>query len=123
MLRRIVGELQERFPRAGLLVRLDGSFAGSGLLEFLDEVEVDHVVGPPANPVLKQAAEGWLAPMRLHSELTGVTEHVYGERRYAGQTWARERRVIIKAEVVRHEGREPRDNPRFVVTNLRRSPR
>jgi hypothetical protein len=33
------------------------------------------------------------------------------------------RRVIIKAEVVRHPGREPKDNPRFVVTNLRHSPR
>lgn len=28
-----------------------------------------------------------------------------------------------KAEVVRHAGREPKDNPRFVVTNLGHSPR
>ena len=33
------------------------------------------------------------------------------------------RRVVIKAEVVRLAGREPRDNPRFVVTNLRQTPR
>jgi hypothetical protein len=31
--------------------------------------------------------------------------------------------VTIKAEVVRHAGREPKNNPRFVVTNLRHSPR
>jgi len=30
--------------------------------------------------------------------------------------------VIIKAEVVRLPGREPRCNPRFVVTNLREAP-
>jgi len=30
--------------------------------------------------------------------------------------------VIIKAEVVQHPGREPRDNPRFVVTNLHQRP-
>ena len=123
MLKRIVGELQERFPRSRLLVRLDGGFAGPELLEFLDEVLVDYVVGLPANPVLKQAAEALLAPMRLRSELTGATEHVYGECRYAAQTWDRERRVILKAEVVQHEGRERRDNPRFVVTNLKRAPR
>lgn len=29
---------------------------------------------------------------------------------------------MIKAEVVRLEGRTPKDNPRFVVTNLTRSP-
>ena len=32
-------------------------------------------------------------------------------------------RVLIKAEVVRLGDREPRDNPRFVVTNLRQTPR
>src|SRR5918994_92862 len=37
---------------------------------------------------------------------------------YAAKTWSRRRRVIIKAEVVRHPGRAPRNNPRFVVTNL-----
>ena len=30
---------------------------------------------------------------------------------------------MIKAEVVRLAGRPPRDNPRFVVTNLRQTPR
>lgn len=35
-------------------------------------------------------------------------------------TWSHERRVVIKAEVVRIEGREPRDNARFVITNIER---
>jgi hypothetical protein len=122
MLQRIVGELQERFPRARLLVRLDGGFAGPGLLAFLDEVEVDYVVGLQSNPVLARSAEALLAPVRLTSERTGATERVYGECRYAAKRWDRERRVIIKAEVVRHADRDPRDNPRFVVTNLKRTP-
>src|SRR6266511_3258437 len=42
--------------------------------------------------------------------------------RYAAKTWARRRRVIIKAEVVRHPGRAPKNNPRFVVTNLTAPP-
>jgi len=50
------------------------------------------------------------------------TEHVYGECRYRAKTWKHERRVIIKAEVVRHPGREPKENPRFVVTNLPGTP-
>jgi len=123
MLKRIIGDLQERFPRARLLVRLDGGFAGPELLEFLDEVQVGYVVGLPSNAVLERAAEALLAPMRLRSELTGATEHVYGDCRYAAKTWDRERRVVIKAEVVWHEGREQRDNPRFVVTNLKRVPK
>ncbi len=122
MLKRIVGALQERFPRTRLLVRLDGGFAGPGLLEFLDEVQVGYVVGLPSNKVLHHMAEPLLAPMRMRSELTGATEHVYDECRYRAGTWDRERRVVIKAEVVRHKGREMRDNPRFVVTNLKRAP-
>lgn len=31
--------------------------------------------------------------------------------------------MIIKAEVVRHPGRDPKDNPRFVVTNLSQTPK
>jgi hypothetical protein len=43
--------------------------------------------------------------------------------RYAAKTWKdQKRRVVIKAEVVRNPGREPKDNPRFVVTNLSQTP-
>lgn len=50
------------------------------------------------------------------------TEHGFGECRYEAQSWEDERRVIFKAEVVQHPGREPKDNPRFVVTNLKSNP-
>ena len=32
------------------------------------------------------------------------------------------RRIVIKAEVVRMPGREPRDNARYVITNLSAAP-
>ena len=60
---------------------------------------------------------------RAQSEVRGETAHVYTDTRYAAGTWDHERRVVIKAEVVRLGDREPRDNPRFVVTNLRQTPR
>ena len=41
---------------------------------------------------------------------------------YAARTWPQERRILIKAEVVRADGKEPKDNPRFVITNLKQSP-
>ena len=60
---------------------------------------------------------------RTQSEVSGETAHVYTDTRYAARTWGHERRVVIKAEVVRLGERAPRDNPRFVVTNLRQTPR
>lgn len=53
----------------------------------------------------------------MRSKASGQTEHLYGETRYAARKWKRKRRVIIKAEVVRHAGRAPKNNPRFVITN------
>ena len=41
---------------------------------------------------------------------------------YAAQKWRYLRRVIYKAEVVSHPGRDPRDNCRFVVTNMEEDP-
>ena len=53
----------------------------------------------------------------------GNTEHHYGECQYESSTWDNtERRVVYKAEIVRHPGREPKDNLRCVVTSLRHTP-
>src|SRR6266542_3896445 len=71
----------------------------------------------------RRRAEPTMGEARTQSEASGQTEHVYTEARYAARTWPHERRIVIKAEVVRLPGREPRDNPRFVITNLRQTPR
>jgi Transposase DDE domain group 1 len=122
ILRRILPRLRRAFPRAKLRVRLDGGFAGPELFDFLDAERVEYVVAMAENPVLKRFAEPLMRKVRRLSKRSGETEHLYGECRYAAGSWSRERRVIFKAEVVRLEEREPRDNARFVVTNLRRVP-
>jgi hypothetical protein len=118
LLKRIVGRLQERFPKARILVRLDGGFAEPELFEFLDIVGVDYVVAMAKNKVLECHAELDLIVAGVLSDASGQTEHVYTDFAYAAGTWDRERRVVCKAEVVRLDGREPRLNARFVVTNL-----
>jgi hypothetical protein len=122
LLARIVGRLQERFPHARILVRLDGGFAHPELFEFLDAVDVDYVVAMAKNEVLERQAELDLIVAKVLSDVTGRTEHIYTDFAYTARTWRRERRVVCKAEVVRLEGREPRLNPRFVVTNLAGKP-
>ena len=124
LLCRLLPMLRAAFPSAPFLVRLDGGFATPEILDFLDaEPGLDYVVAMGKNAVLKRHAESAMAVARAKSEASGRTEHVYTDTRYAAGTWGHERRVVIKAEVVRLKGREPRDNPRFVVTNLLRSSR
>jgi hypothetical protein len=123
LLRQLVARLRRAFPKARLRVRLDGGFAAPELFKFLEAERLEYVVAMGKNAVLEAKAEPLMVQARARSAATDRTAHVYGDCRYAARTWKRERRVVIKAEVVRLAGREPKDNPRFVVTNLRGSPR
>ena len=124
LLCRLLPLLRSAFPRARFLVRLDGGFATPEIFDFLDaEPRLDYVVAMAKNAVLQRHAEPAMQVARGQSAESEGTEHVYADTRYAAGTWGHERRVVIKAEVVRLGERAPRDNPRFVVTNLRQTPR
>jgi hypothetical protein len=124
ILSRAIERVRERFPRARILVRLDGGFAGPEMLNFLEEAQVDYILGIAENAVLKRRARRLMGRARVLSQQRGKTANVFGETQYAAKSWKdKKRRVIIKAEVVRAEGKKPKDNGRFVVTNLKSSPR
>ncbi len=118
ILRRLLGKLRDAFPTAAFRVRLDGGFAHPKLFAFLERQQVGYVVAMASNQRLEKRARRLMGKARMRSKVTGETAHLYGQTRYAARSWKRKRRVIIKAEVVRHPGRAPKNNPRFVVTNL-----
>lgn len=122
ILRRTIKKLRKTFGRVKIRVRLDGGFSSPEVLEFLDEQKVEYVVAIAKNSVLKEFSEPLMVKARRSSSASGETEHYFGECRYEAQSWDNDRRVIFKAEVVRHPGRKPKDNPRFVVTNLKSKP-
>ena len=122
ILARVIERLRAAFPKARLLVRLDGGFASPEMLEFLEAERVDYVVAMAGNAVLDRLCEVSMKRARQRSRESGQTEHVYTEVRYAARSWSRQRRIVVKAEVVCIEGREPRDNARFVITNLATAP-
>ena len=124
ILSRIIERVREAFPKARILVRLDGGFAGPQLLNFLDDSNVDYLVGMAENKVLTRRARRRMGRARRLSRKRNKTANLFGETRYAANSWKkRKRRVLIKAEVVRAPGKAPKDNARFVVTNLKKSPR
>jgi len=123
ILTRLLERLRAAFPKARFRVRLDGGFACPEILAFLDEqADVQYAVAMAKNLTLEWKADRFMRSARKLSRESEKTEHVYGECRYRAKTWKHERRVIIKAEVVRHPGREPKENPRFVVSNLPGTP-
>lgn len=122
-LRTLFHKLRAAFPGVRLRVRLDGGFTGNPLLDFLETEAVEYVVGLPSNSRLDKRVRRLLGRARMAAKASGETAHEFGETRYAAKKWSHKRRVIMKAEVVRYPGRDPRDNPRFVVTNLAAPPK
>src|SRR6266545_2596287 len=124
LLQRLVGLVRAAFPQALIKLRLDGGFTGPLMLAYLDSVpRLLYVCGMPKNAVLERHAEPLLAAARKLSQLTNQSAQVFGECRYQARSWEQQRRVIIKAEIVFNQRGEPKDNPRFVVTNQRQSPK
>lgn len=123
LLRRILRIIRRHFPKARIRIRLDGGFAHPDLLDFLEaQPNLTYAVAMAKNAVLKRKAKRAMRQARKLSRRSGQTEQVYSEAMYAAKTWPYPRRVIIKAEVVRQAGKEPKDNPRFVITNETQSP-
>jgi len=122
LLRRLLQQLRAAFPTATFRVRLDGGFASPPVFAFLEAQQVEYLVAMASNARLEKRARRLMGKARMLSRATGQTAHLYGETRYAARKWTRKRRVIIKAEVVRHPGRDPKNNPRFFVTNLPDAP-
>jgi Transposase DDE domain group 1 len=122
LLHRLLSKLWHAFPGVRLRVRLDAGFATPEMFAHLEAAGVEYVVAMGSNAVLARHAEPYVAPLRPVVATTHDTATTYGEAAYQSGSWPAPRRAIIKAEVVWHHGREPRDNPRFVITNLRQTP-
>ena len=106
ILRRLMQLIRRFLPGVCIRVRLDGGFAHPQLLAFLDaEPGVEYVVAMAKNAVLRRKAKRAMRQARKLSRRSGKTEHVYKEANYAAKTWPRERRILIKAEVVRADGK------------------
>jgi hypothetical protein len=124
LLARLVCLVRAAFPKATINLRLDGGFACPAMFDYLDSVpRLVYACGLAKNAVLERYAEPLLAQARQRSSQSKQSERLYGECHYQAKTWERSRRVIIKAEIVYNLRGEPKDNPRFVVTNKRRTPK
>ena len=123
ILKRLLPRLHKAFPKAKILIRLDAGFTGPELYEFFEAERMLYVVCMGKNPVLLRFAEPLMVPLREALETGEELTPRFGECLYAAGSWNRERRVIIKADIALHPGREPKDNPRFIVTNLKTTPK
>ena len=93
---------------------------GTGLFECPAEIGICSGHGQKCSPEADRRAG--IRRARPLSRRSGKTEHIYGEVHDAARKWSFPRRVVIKAEVVRAPRKDPKDNPRFVITNMKQGP-
>jgi hypothetical protein len=118
VLRRLVEELKQEYPKARLRLRLDAGFPSPELLDYAESENLEYVIGLAKNSRLEDLTCDLMERVRARAEKSGQSERVYEVCRYGAHTWSRLRRVVVKAEVTVFPGRALRDNLRFVVTNL-----
>jgi hypothetical protein len=114
-IRRIVKQLRTHWPETRIILRGDSGFCRDELLDWCETNRVDYVVGFARNPRLQALIGDALRQAKQQWEETHKPARVFVEFPYqtVSGSWARERRVVAKAEHI--EGKE---NPRFVVTSL-----
>ena len=121
ILKRLLPRLHQAFPKAQIRIRLDSGFSGPELYEFFETEAMEYVVCMAKNAVLKRLAEPTMALVREDFDKNPEAAPRYKTCQYAAGSWQRQRKVIIKAAITCHPGREPKENPRFIITNIKGS--
>jgi hypothetical protein len=114
MLKWAVRLLRERFPHVKIILRGDSGFGNRQVLRWCHALGIGYRLCIPPNAVLHEKS----IPVQIDAALLatyprpGEDGQEFGEFRYRAQSWDREERVIVKAEVT-----NGKMNPRFVVTS------
>jgi hypothetical protein len=119
VLRHVVRAIRARWPRVDILVRGDSHYGRHEALTWCERNRVGYVFGLAGNKVLLARVAGLaenVALGRVEGEAEKVRRHA--EFPYAAKSWAAERRVVARVEAS-----ERGSDSRFVVTNLRGTPR
>ena len=109
--------LSDRFrqiwPGVEIIFRADSGFCRHRMFNWCEKNDIGFIVGIAKNNRVLTASSDLIDQAQQQFAFTGERQRVFGEIKYAADTWQYARRVIVKAE---HSGKG--SNPRFVVTNM-----
>jgi hypothetical protein len=119
-IRRIVAQIRTAWPEVKIILRGDSGFCRNELMSWCENNGVDFVFGLARNQRLRKIIGAQMHEATQKWNTTSQPARVFSEFEYKTKKtkksgWDRERRVAAKAEHI--DGKE---NPRFVVTSLRR---
>jgi hypothetical protein len=111
-LRRLVRHFRARWPGVAIEVRAASGFAVPRMDAFCEREGITYTIGLATNSRLTPLAADLLAEAIAQQKATGAPQvRLVAEATYAAGSWAKERRVVYKAEAL-----VKGPNTRFVVT-------
>jgi hypothetical protein len=118
LIKRLLVPLRRAWPKTKIIVRADSGFCRPRVLQRLERWRVGYVIGLQKNSRLQQDVA--LAELALADQYAArqTKQRMLGEFEYAARTWDKARRIIARLE---HGPLGA--NPRFIVTNLKGSPK
>jgi hypothetical protein len=119
VLRHVIRRIRARWPKVDILVRGDGHYGRPEAMSWCERNRVGYLFGLAGNKVLLGRVAG-LAEQVALVRIEGGADKVrrFSEFTYAAKTWGVERRVIARVEAS-----DRGTDSRFIVTNLRGTPR
>jgi Transposase DDE domain group 1 len=117
----LVKRFREVWPDVKIIFRGDSGFCRWKMLRWCERHDVGYIVGLAKNKRLEPMAKAAMDQAQALFEKAGdgQPQRIFTELLYAAGTWDKQRRVIAKAEyLAAPEQGKPKENYRFVVTNL-----
>ncbi len=114
----LIKRLRQVWPKTEIIVRGDSGFCRWRMLSWFDRHDVGYIIGIAKNNRLNRMARHLMQRAEAQFEDTGHKQRLFAEFNYAAGSWDHKRRIIAKAEHSSYGS-----NPRYVVTNLKQSPK
>jgi hypothetical protein len=112
--KRIVGQLRQRWPEVKIVLRADSGFCREELMAWCEQNHTDYVFGLARNQRLRRIIGREMRQAQMLHQSTGKAVRLFTQFSYqTRKSWSGSRRVVAKAEYL-----DKGENPRFVVTSL-----
>lgn len=114
VLRHVIRRIRANWPCVAITVRGDGHYGTPEVMDLLEGLGCQYVLGLPGNARLKEIAHPWCEDAATRRALTGKDRvRRFFQTSYAARSWSHERRVIARVEATAMGA-----DVRFVATNI-----
>jgi hypothetical protein len=113
VLRHVIARIRKRWPMVEILVRGDSHYCAPEVLDLLDNMGCDYILGLAVNARLAAIAAPWKAQCEARRRASLPKLRRFRRLAYAAGSWSRKRVVIARIEATAMG-----TDARFVVTSL-----